>query len=788
MDMHLTLFAASRITLVSPGVYRILIAAVFTFSLAIHGFGQVPANCKLTGSVVDAAGAAVAGAAVTVSPTGRSAVSGKDGTFSFELSPGIYQITVNAEGFDAAKRDADLTNGSCDVPDVVMQVRSTTAVVDVGSDAPYAAGSIGSVTKTFTALRDIPQSVTIIKSEQIRDQSMTSIADVVRYVPGITAHQGENNRDDLVIRGNRSSADFFRDGVRDDVQYYRDLYNLERVEAVKGPNAMIFGRGGGGGVINRVTKEAGLTPIRAFSAQLGSYGNRRFTGDLDQPLGKRLAFRVNGLYERSDSFRQFVGLEREGLNPTVTFLPDDLTRLTFSYEFLRDRRTADRGITSFQGKPADLPISTFYGDPSNSRVRADVNIFSTSFDRVFGDLIVRNRLNYGDYDRFYQNYVPGTANASGTLVTLTAYNNATRRRNLFDQTDLSYTLSTGTIRHTLAFGTELGRQLTRNLRQTGYFNDLTTSLQTPFNSPRTSVPVVFRQSATDARNHLELDLAAAYVQDQIELTRYVQVIAGVRFDYFGLTYFNDRNGEILGRIDRLVSPRLGVVIKPVTTISLYGSYGVSYLPGSGDQFSSLTTVTQQVKPEQFTNYEAGAKWDIRRGLLLSVAVYRLDRTNTRSTDPNDPTRIIQTGSQRTNGLEAGISGSVTSRWTVSGGYAWQDARITSGTVSAVAGKQVGQVPRNTFSLWNKYAITGRLSAGLGLSYRTDMFAAVDNTVILPGYTRVDAAVFYTISDHWRLQANIDNVTNVRYFANADSNTNISPGAPRSVRVGLTARF
>jgi catecholate siderophore receptor len=268
----------------------------------------------------------------------------------------------------------------------------------------------------------------------------------------------------------------------------------------------------------------------------------------------------------------------------------------------------------------------------------------------------------------------------------------------------------------------------------------------------------------------------------------VQIVVGVRYDYFDLKYHNNRNGDDLRRIDNLVSPRVGVVFKPLTELSLYGSYSVSYLPSAGDQFASLTTITQQVEPEKFTNYEFGVKWDVRRYLSLTSAVYRLNRTNTRATDPNDPTRIIQTGSQRTDGFEVGLTGNITRAWSVAGGYAYQDAFITSATTSAVAGKQVGQVPHQTLSLWNKYQILPRLGAGLGLIYRSDMFATVDNTVTLPGYTRADAAVFYSFNERWRLQGNIENLTDRKYYVNADSNTNISPGSPRAVRVGLIARF
>jgi catecholate siderophore receptor len=445
-------------------------------------------------------------------------------------------------------------------------------------------------------------------------------------------------------------------------------------------------------------------------------------------------------------------------------------------------------MTSFQNRPVDLPISTFYGDPANSRVRANVNMIYGSVERLFGGLIFHNRAHYAFYDRFYQNYVPGAVNAARTLVYLTAYNNSTKRRNFFDQTDLTYSFNFGRVKHTLVGGTEFGRQNTDNFRNTGYFNNTSTSIQVPFDNPVTNSPISFRQSATDANNHLRLNLAAAFVQDQIEMSRFVQLLVGVRYDYFDLKYHNNRNGDTLRRIDRLTSPRLGLVIKPLTTLSIYGSYSVSYIPSSGDQFSSLTNVTQQVKPEKFQNVESGLKWDIRPGLFLTTAIYRLDRTNTRSTDPNNPTLIIQTGKQRTDGFEIGLSGNIFQKWTMTGGYSYQDARILSATVSAPAGKQVAQVPHNMVSLWNKYQFTRRLGAGLGLIARSDMFAAIDNTVVLPGYLKADAAVFYNFNEHWRLQANIENITNKRYFINADNNTNISPGSPRAVKVGLTARF
>ena len=754
---------------------------------------EMTAQLSLRGRVLDQKGAAVSGAYVTAEAKGRSAVysatTDQNGEFVLAVVPGEYVVKVVADGFSEASQTITLSESGGTSLEVTLQVSGVASSVTVFSaSGGYQTDVIGSATKTPTLLRDVPQSVAVVTKEQVKDQQMQSISDVVLYTPGLVAQQGEGNRDQVVIRGQSTTADFFLNGVRDDVQYYRDLYNLERLETLKGPNALIFGRGGGGGVINRVTKEAHFSPSRELWLTGGSFYNRRVSGDLNQPLGDKVAFRLNGVYENSDSFRRFVGLNRTAFNPTFTIAPDSKTRITVGYEFARDRRVADRGITSFQGRPADVPSETFYGNPDDARVRSNVNILSGSFDRQFGRLNLRNRTTFGDYDKFYQNYVPGAPNASETLVALSAYNNDTKRKNLFSQTDLTYVASTGRVRHTLVGGFELGRQITDNLRHTGFFNNTSTSIQVPFDNPTISTPVTFRPGATDANNHLKTNLAATYLQDQMELSRHVQLVVGLRYDYFDLRFHNNRNGEDLRRIDNLVSPRVGLVVKPVERLSLYGSYSISHLPSSGDQFSSLTTVTQQVKPERFSNYEVGLKWDVRRYLSLTSALYRLDRTNTRSVDPNNPTAIIQTGSQRTNGFEVGLSGSITRDWSVAGGYAYQDAFITSATAAAAKGQLVGQVPHHTFSLWNKYQINPRLGAGLGIISRSDSFVAVDNTVVLPGYTRADAAVYYSFNERWRLQGNVENLFDRGYFINAHSNTNITPGSPRALRVALNARF
>lgn len=652
----------------------------------------------------------------------------------------------------------------------------------------YATRHTTTATKTDTPLRDTPQTVSVVTQDVIADQSMQSMADVVEYVPGVTMGQGEGHRDAPTIRGNSTTADFFVDGVRDDVQYLRDLYNAERVEALKGSNAMVFGRGGGGGVINRVIKEAQWAPTRAVTLEGGSFDHRRATVDVGQGLGSAFALRFNGMYENSGGFRNEFDLERLGVNPTFALALGAGTSVRGGYEYFSEDRTVDRGVPSFQGRPSPAGVRTFFGNPDSSYATARVHMAGATVEHATpGGLTLRNRTRFADYGKAYQNSFAGAVNAAGTEVDLRAYGNATDRRNLFNQTDVILGVNTGPVRHTLLVGAEFGRQETENFRRTGYYNDAATSFSAPFSAPTVATPITFRQSATDADNRTDATVAGVYLQDQVALSRQWQAIAGIRFDRFSVDFHDNRRDVDLDRTDDLVSPRAGLVFKPVEAASLYGSYSVSFLPSSGDQFSSLSATSSTLEPERFTNLEVGAKWDVFPALAVTAAAYRLDRTNTTAPDPLDATRVVQTGSQRTTGLELGATGSVTPRWQVMGGLALQRARIESTTTSAKAGTTVPLVPERTFSLWNRYQILPAVGVGLGVVHRSEMYAAIDNTVTLPGYTRADAAVFLRLNQFLSAQVNMENVLDEVYYSTSHGNNNIMPGASRSVRFSLTTR-
>jgi catecholate siderophore receptor len=682
---------------------------------------------------------------------------------------------------------ADLSEGAgSEATSAAAAEAADQAIIVTGQRSEYGARDTSTATKTNTNIRNIPQALTVISEKQIEDQSIRSVAELLTFVPGATPGTGESNRDQFTLRGNNSTADFFIDGVRDDAQYFRDFYNVDRVEVLKGPNAMIFGRGGGGGVVNRVLKRATFGDYREALTSTDSFGGLRLTGDVDQGIASGVGLRVNGLYENGDSFRRHVDLERYGVNPTLAFQAGPNTRIDIGYEYFHDYRTSDRGVPADGDRPIKGFDRTFFGDPEDSHSKANVNIGTFSVEHELADgLTLKNHTQFADYDKFYQNIYPSSFSSATGLVTLGAYNNRNNRQNLFSQTDLVWENRLGGIDQTLLFGFEFGRQKSRNQRMSGTFLNGNT---TPISDASADKNVSFTSSASDANNRTRATVAAVYVQDQIRPAEWLEIVAGLRFDSFKLSVNDLRPAsEDFSRRDELWSPRFGLILKPRDNLSLYTSYSRSYLPQSGDQFSGLTSTTADLKPERFDNYELGAKWAPIDGLLATAAIYRLDRTNTRATDPLTQQTVL-TGAQRSKGLELGLERSISDRWQVSAGYSWQKAEITKTTASARAGRDVPLVPKHSFSLWNRYDVSDTIGLGLGVIARSKSYASISNNVKLPGYARVDAAAYYKLMRGIEAQINVENIFGANYFPTAHSDNNIAPGGPRAIKAQLRFGF
>ena len=676
----------------------------------------------------------------------------------------------------------------------------------------YYVNSTSIATRTNTPIVNIPQSLNVISREMINDQNYGGLTDVTRYVPSVAVHQGEGNRDELVIRGVDSSANFFVNGFRDDVQIYRDIYNTQSIEVLKGPSAITFGRGSGGGLLNRTLKEADGVYRYEATGQTGSWGDRRVSVDAGQAVNENVAVRLNAFYEGADGFRDFNHLERYGFNPTATFKVDDNTKVKLSYEYYHDERTADRGnpsltpvggATRFNPATPFAPngdFSTFFGSPSLNTAQATVQTGMAFIEHDFGNgLTVKNGTLAADYKKFYQNVYPGNGplagavNAAETTFNLAAYQHTTNRDNIFNQTDFVYKVATGPISHTVGFGTEFGNQRGVDIRNTGIFpNGTNTIVENPF-APTYFGPVTFIHHFTavntdgvtqpDSNSKYNLNIQSGYARDTVEITRYLQIIGAARFDRYDMSALDMNTGINRNRVDNLVSPQAALILKPIDSMSIYTAYSVSYLPASGDQFSALNNGTLILQPQKFENTEVGFKWNVNPKLLFQTAVYNLNRTNQPIADGNNPGFFFPSGSTLTRGFEASLVGYVTQAWQSSLAYAYTDAKITGATsATVVPGNRVQLVPYNQFAWWNKYAFTPMWSAALGIIYFGDSFASSDDTVRLPGFVRFDAGIYANIDKNWRAQLTVENIFNTGYWASADGNNNISPGQGRTIRL------
>ncbi len=720
------------------------------------------------------------------------------------LSAAVSLAALSISSISQAQvQTADSANGNPAGALVAAGAAAATAAQDdgveiivTGRSEGYLALDVVRAAKTDTPLRDIPQAISVVTREQLDDQAMQDLGDVLRYTPGVSINQGEGHRDQITIRGQNTTADFFVDGIRDDIQYFRPLYNLERVEILKGSNALLFGRGGGGGVINRVTRSPVLgESFGGGTFSVDTFGAFALTGDANASLSESAAVRVNAVYEEYDNHRDFFGGDRFAVNPTLGFAPGEDTRLLFSYEYVDDQRTVDRGVPAMPGGIEGDPVGpvrgfrdTFFGDPDANLTTFEGHILRGRLIHDFTeDLRYDLTVHYADYDKLYRNLYPVGSDPVGGTVTLDGYRDTTQRENFIVQGNLLWTGETGAIGHTLLAGYEYGDQQSDNARRDVFFADsmddqISFAFSDPLMVPAFSFPVNVRQSMSD------VEFLSFYIQDQISIGDHFDIVAGIRYDRFEIEVDDIQNGLMLGRTDTEWSPRLGLIYKPIEPVSLYISYTRTFLPRAGDQFLNLTPSDATLAPERFDNYEIGAKWDVTPDIRLSAAIFRLDRENGVVADPNDPGNAILTGS-RTEGFEAQLTGEILPGWQVNAGYSYLDADERGRLVGTMlANRTIGNVPRHQFSLWNRYDIDQTWGVGGGVTHQSSQFASLSNAVRLPSFTRFDAALYVRLTDAIEAQVNIENLFDERYFPAAHNDNNISTGEPFNARFTLRARF
>lgn len=667
--------------------------------------------------------------------------------------------------------------------------RSQSIVVIGNRDSSYQAGSAAAL-KTDTSIKDTPQAVSVVTSERIADGAFRNMADVLRYVPGVAVGQGEGNTDQITIRGQLTTASFFLDGMRDDVEYFRPLYNLARIEVIKGANALLFGRGSGGGVINRVTFRPELNVTQgAIQAGVSSFGGVDAGLGLNLPAGKAAALRVDAFYEHLKNHRDYFDGDRWAVNPQLLVEIRPGWRAGLAYEHVEDKRVADRGVPSIEltdgpNRPLPGKRQTFFGLPGFNSAHVAADITTARLDGELAPGLAWSTIaRYADYDKSYANVYPDApATSPSGSVSLSAYANRTHRKNWIFQSNLVAKRRLFGVAHSLLIGAEYGSQQSSGREVDGTVSPGSVSVLVPV-----PTAVDLDEVAFDLRT--QVHFVSLYAQDQISLAPWLDVIAGVRWDRFAFAGDDLTTAPVrpFARTDSKFSPRIGAVFKPTDKVSLYASYASSFQPRSGDQFvEGLTADERNLEPEAFRNYEIGVKWQATPALIATVAAFRLDRTNATTPAPNNPLELVNIGATRTEGVEAEVTGQLLPTLNVSAGYTWLDARLRDNDSVRLA-----QTPRARASVWARWQASPRLGLAAGIVHQSTQWAAIrtePTTTLLPAFTRLDAALSYRVSVRTTVQLNVENLANAKYFSDAYDNNNISTGAPINARLTLRTGF
>ncbi|MBU0746436.1 MAG: TonB-dependent siderophore receptor [Gammaproteobacteria bacterium] len=670
------------------------------------------------------------------------------------------------------------------------------------NDDGYSPAVSTAATKGSAPLRDVPQAVNVVPAQLLRDQGARSMEDALRNVPGVAMSHGDGQRDQVVIRGFTAIADQFVDGVRDDALYFRDLADIERIEVLKGPAAVLYGRGSSGGLINRVTKKPkfGETSGKA-TLGLGSFDFRRATADVNVGISDTAAFRINAAVEDSGSYRDQQFVKRHNFAPSLALKLAAQTDLLLQYTNARDKRLTDFGIPALNGRPVNVPASTYYGssnaaqdDTTTSTMQSFAATLNHRFNAAWS---VRNVTRLYDYALDRYNTLPsGTTDPVNMTVGRTRAFILRDEKGVFNQTDVTWRNRLGGLKQEWLMGMELGQQKKRSESVSGGADRV--SIFNPI-AAAPVIPAANFNADNAIPSHTTQDTAALYWQDQITLAPQWKALVGARYDVFKQQTAYDRKLTTLSRTDRKFSPRAGLVWQPSDTVSYYVSYSKSFQP-SAEAFA-LSASNTASEPEITQNKEIGFKLDLLDGRMnITGALFNLERTNIKNSDPANPSRQINVGTQRTNGLELTTNGRLPGRWDVSAGYAWLDSRmmkslattgsLQSPTVAVPAqGKVAALTPRNSAFLWAMKDMGHGLRVGGGVNYVGARFTSLTNLVTLPNYTTLDAALQYTLG-RWDVDVNIKNLTNRKYYVSAHgSNDNlILPGSPRALQVTLRTHF
>ena len=640
---------------------------------------------------------------------------------------------------------------------------------------------VATATRTNTPAKLVPQAIDSVKASELTAFGQPTLSEALTGIPGVNA-SGDTRFDGVNIRGFSASNDFYLDGFRDDMQYTRDLGNTERVEVLKGPAAVLYGRGSTGGIVNRVSKKPQKGLESSVSAQVGSFDSRRLAADLNGEAGEQVQVRLNLAQEDKESFRNGVTSKRTLLAPSVNWEISDKLNWLLQYERNEHDRTPDRGIPGVNGRPADVPKEYVYSDTRRDFID---DVAQSTRSRLTWDINdqwqLRQQLGYTSLDSQFDNtYV---TSVKGDQVTRSRWQQDLKANSLISNTEAEGQLQTGPVEHRLLVGFEQNWQ-----ERTPKLYQNATAIPAGNLYDPDSLPTYDGAMKLSSDANHKVRGYGLYVQDQLSLGDW-HLLAGLRRDDFTVTSRrNDLNKEETVSVSSL-SPRLGLVWNPIEEHAFYASYSKTFTPVGGELIGITPgDKNNNLDPQHTRLYEGGVKSDWLDGrLATTLSLYRLEMYNKRSKDPLDPTKVILTGLQRTEGIELSARAQLTDELYLRGGIAIQDAEQVKADAD-LQGKRPMNVSRQNGELFAGYQSGKQGWFGeTGVTAVGDRFADNANTTTLPGYARFDARAGYRWQQ-WETQLSVENLTDHDYFVSATSASQIMPGTPRQLHLSAAYRF
>ena len=650
--------------------------------------------------------------------------------------------------------------------------------------------SIGAYTST---LQNTAQTVNVIPQQVLTDQAVSTVQDALKNVPGITLNAGEGGThgDNINLRGFAASDDFFLDGLRDTGFYTRDSFNLDSIEVYKGPASTLFGRGSTGGVVNQVSKTPKLENFAAGTIVGGTNSEIRGTVDLNTKVDDTTALRLNAMAQDAEvAGRDYVKNRRWGFAPSAAFGIGTPTTLTLNYLHQQQDDVPDYGIPFAFGKPVPVKRTTYYGLPSDDRVKTRDDIFTARFRTEFNDNVAfTDTARVGNYffdSRQTAAHYGATLPAPGTpLSTVLTFRDRPSAEGtvstLMNDADLHLTFDLGAVHNQVVVGLELDRE-EADLKR--FANQLNQIPGTPILDPDPNEPFPGHQTQITQEPDTVTKTISGLIEDNIQIGEHFEATAGVRLDRFDADFNEPITNAHLKHTDTIASPRVALIYKPSSDLSLYASYGTSYDPSAENL--SLSTKTASLAPEKDKTYEVGAKGKALDGrLALQAALFETRMDNARVGDPTNPSNPqILAGEERVRGFEADATGYLTEHLEVIAGYTHLDSKTIKSTDLASVGAPLLNVAPNQANLWLEYEFENSFEVGAGLNYLGRRAADVDDTAHVPGYVTFDAMASYRVNPHLKLQLNGYNLANKYYYANSyfssPSENHVIPGAGRTV--------